>query len=409
RGPLNDGFVSDNDGGDDKFDIYLVDFAGRGDGQYRLDSCLASANNRCAGHMLLENDFFGYGYPSVQVAIRIVGSHELFHAVQAGYAAGQDVIVSEATAVWATERFDPSLNDFEAFIRRFLERPERSIFVAPSGLVDGYPYSVALFFRFIDERYGPAFVLQLWEQLEQTPTVDDWVSSVDSVLSANYGSRFVDEFEQFAVWNVYTGPRANPAQAYQEGARYPQVLSTEADLPLRIDRPRMFAASARYWLLDPDGRDAITAAFAPTPDSTEGLEMWLVPIAFNGATAPVKVLEQTEVPTQNLEGMMLAVINPQQSGSSLRPTVCVGSPQEVAACTADTADAGTTADAGSPTDSGADAGIPDAGGSPPPESGGCAASPGAPVSSTWWLLLLLAISNRRQASRHRRSESPRIH
>ncbi|MEO1334270.1 MAG: MXAN_6640 family putative metalloprotease, partial [Myxococcota bacterium] len=203
RSPLNDAFVSDGDGGDGKFDVYLIDFGGRGDGQYRLDACLAASPNRCAGHMLLENDFAGYGYPSIETAIRIVGSHELFHAVQAGYAAGQDLIVSEATAVWATERFDPTLNDFEAFIRRFLERPERSIFVAPSGLVDGYPYSVSLFFRFLDERFGPEIVLELWQQLEQTPDVDDWVASVDGILSANYGTGFTDEYEEFAVWNVY--------------------------------------------------------------------------------------------------------------------------------------------------------------------------------------------------------------
>ncbi|MEL7370997.1 MAG: hypothetical protein AAFN74_18900, partial [Myxococcota bacterium] len=200
-----------------------------------------------------------------------------------------------------------------------------------------------------------------------------------------------------------TGRRANPTQAYQEGARYPLVASTDAELPLVLDRPRMFAASARYWRFAPGNRETITADLAPTDDDTEGLQLWLVPSGVNATMAPIKVLDQTEVSTEDVESMMLAVINPLQTGSSLRPTVCVGSPQEVEACKANAqpSDGGMGDDAGMP-----DGGDMDAGGSPdggvdpgpPPETGGCSAHSGAPGGSLLWLLLGVMLWNR-----HRRA------
>ena len=51
--------------------------------------------------------------PVDAVGNRILASHEFFHAVQAAYDVSQSSIFSEGTAVWATEQFDPTLDDFE--------------------------------------------------------------------------------------------------------------------------------------------------------------------------------------------------------------------------------------------------------------------------------------------------------
>ena len=84
RAPADDGMIVDN-GGDARFDVYLVDFAGQGDGNYRDDQCTPQNADICAGYMVQENDYKGYGYPSTLVANRILGSHEFFHAVQSAY------------------------------------------------------------------------------------------------------------------------------------------------------------------------------------------------------------------------------------------------------------------------------------------------------------------------------------
>ena len=86
REPLGDAILGGRgDGGDERFDVYLLDFAGRADGAYRRDACLSMNGSVCAGHILQENDFVGYAYPSRRVATRVLASHEYFHAVQAAY------------------------------------------------------------------------------------------------------------------------------------------------------------------------------------------------------------------------------------------------------------------------------------------------------------------------------------
>ncbi|XYI04092.1 MXAN_6640 family putative metalloprotease [Sorangium sp. So ce1128] len=135
RPPRSDEDLPDN-GGDGRFDVYLGDFAGVGDGVFRVDACDPDDEGRCAGFMTQENDYAGYDYPSTRTANRILGSHELFHAVQAAYDHGQDTPMMEGTAVWATESFDPSLQDFEGFVGGYLSNTDRSLDVPMVGPVD---------------------------------------------------------------------------------------------------------------------------------------------------------------------------------------------------------------------------------------------------------------------------------
>src|SRR5262245_2734211 len=89
--------------GDDHFSVFLVDFPTSADGQYCRTTCDADS---CSGFMLLENDFVGRSYASTDAAIRLLASHELFHGVQAAYTAHASLVLSEGTAVWASEAFD---------------------------------------------------------------------------------------------------------------------------------------------------------------------------------------------------------------------------------------------------------------------------------------------------------------
>ena len=56
RFPVGDLALGSN-GGNERFDIYLVDFGLQADGAFRLDSC---TNERCIGYVVQENDFVGY-------------------------------------------------------------------------------------------------------------------------------------------------------------------------------------------------------------------------------------------------------------------------------------------------------------------------------------------------------------
>ncbi len=112
RAPLPDGVL----GGDDRLDFHLQNLAGA-DGSFDADSCTGTPFH-CAGSITIENDFVGYSYPSVSIAIRVLTSHEIFHAVQAAYDADQPAAWSEGSAVWAEELLYPEQDDLSGWSLR---------------------------------------------------------------------------------------------------------------------------------------------------------------------------------------------------------------------------------------------------------------------------------------------------
>ena len=412
RTPIGDGFVTDGNGGDDRFDVYLVDFGGRGDGQFRRDQCDLTQPTLCAGHMLQENDFFGYSYPSLRVASRILGSHEYFHAIQAAYDDDQDIIVGEATAVWATEQFDPSLNDLEGFVGRYLQRPERSMNVATGGLADGFPYAVGLFFQFLTERHDRSIVERLWRRLEngaEGVANPDWFETIDRVLADDFGSSFADAFDEFAIWNLYTFTRSDPSQSYAGGALYPLVTTEPVVMPLRADRIRVFVASTRYYSASLEGRNEVTAALVVPPggeDDLRGLRVHIAAISGTNVVDAVLIADAASespstVSATNADEVIAFVVNTLQEGDSRRPSLCLGTPAEVSACRADIlADSAMDAGVGDGADAGVGAG--DAGTSPSSE-GGCQTAGRAADAWTW--LTLLAVVGYGRSRFERRSKA----
>lgn len=395
--PLDDAAVPDN-GGDGRFDVYLLSFPSSADGAFRRDECLPDAPTRCPGHMVQENDFAGRGYPSLEVATRILASHELFHAVQAGYPVEPGVVVSEGTAVWASEAYDPSLDDFEGFVGGYLESPERSLDQEPIGPIDPFTYGAALWFRFLEERHDRALVRALWETPPDAPDGGlAWLEALDALLAAR-GSSFAEAFSEFAVWNLQTGPRADPSVSYAEGARYPPVAEREVALPHRDDLVRQFHASTRYFRAAPGGRRAVAIALtSEAPDVLEGLRL-VVGVERDGALTvhrgPAPRLEVAVPP--DADAVHAALINPATGGGSRRVGLCLGSPDEVDGCLAalDPApDAGTAR---------ADGGAPDAGAEPPPSAGGCRVGRRAPraggAGEAWLVGVLLALGWRSRRS-----------
>ncbi|MFT3707892.1 MAG: hypothetical protein QM817_09575 [Archangium sp.] len=410
RRPVSDGTISNN-GGDARFDIYLVDFARSADGAFRVDQCQPTSPNKCIGYVVQENDFVNYGYPSTTIANRILASHEYFHAVQSAYDDAQNVVVSEGTAVWATERFDPTTNDFEGFIHGYLERTDRSIDSAPPGPVPTFAYGSAIFFKFLTERHDDALMRKLWEHLENgqgdaTEPMDQadptFVVQLDALLKRDYNSSFAAEWAEFAKWNLFTSTAADAAQGYAEGFKYPLVTTTTVTMPHQVDGLRVFYASTQYFTAPANGRTLVTAALVDsqltTTDDLSGMALWLVARKGGRNTEVVRVTNG-EVVDVSGGSAIIAVTNTNRGaiGASLsqRPGVCLGTVEEVNACIV--ALGGTVA-----TDGGVDGGNSDAGsmdtdagmvtdagtGGPNPPTG-CGCGVGIESSPLWLLLLAL--------------------
>jgi hypothetical protein len=384
RRPLSDEAIADN-GGDGRFDVYLVDFAGQGDGAFRLDGCLEDEPERCVGFMVQENDFAGYGYPSTLVANRILGSHEFFHAVQAAYDSDQGSVLGEGTAVWATERFDPSLSDFEGFLDGYLQNPDRSLDVPLPGPVDPFSYGSAIFFQFLEERFGEGTVRSLWERLENGANGNpdpQWLLELEPLVVEEGAASFAAAFSEFATWNLYLGDHANPAESYDAGDGYPPLKMTAVTAPHSEELLRVFYASAQYYELQVAGRAAMTAALvAPEsdPEATTGLTL-LAAVDRAGAYVSVHTFADIAagsetVDTSGADRLVIVIVNGATGGDSKRPHLCIGSADEVASC---------RAALGTTTSSGAGGG----GDIPPEEEESCSCTlPGSTKRSPLALLL----------------------
>lgn len=395
--PLRDDLVRGDNGGDDRFDVYLLDFPTSADGSFRADegACLPDQPSRCPGHMLHENDFDGRRYPSTAIGSRILASHELFHAVQSAYAAGAGAVIGEGTATWASEAYDPALADFEAVAPGYFDRPERSLGQEPTGPVDAFSYGSAVFFRFLQERFGQDVVREVWRALAAAPG-RPWPAALDALLAERHDSALAEAFAQFAEWNLYTAGRADPAVAYARGADYPEIAEHEAELPFRDEQARVFPLSARYYVAEPEAAGEIRFELVAEPDADlDGLHLIIAREAGGSieAIARADAADATALSlatTGRRERIHAAVANTKREGESLRPALCFGTPADVASCRAELLGE-------EPPEGTADAGSPEA--EPRSDGGGCAtAAPSARTPPLWLIAaaLWLAAAARRR-------------
>jgi len=367
----SDASVSSN-GGSDAFDFYLLDFNGAGDGAYRTDRCDGTPRT-CIGFMVVENDYAGYGYPNTTVANRILVSHEYFHAVQAAYFEGAgdpgESVLREGTAVWATEQYDPVLNDFEAFIDGYLERTDRSLDKPLPGPTDAFSYGAALWWQFLSERYGREIVRRVWER---RPERVRWLDVTTAVLADEYDTTFAEAFLEFTRWNQFTGEFADAAQSYDRGGRYPRPAATDASLPVEALAIRLSYASSRAWAVD--GGRTLDVVLVPDPEDTRensGLSL-LVAYEKSGDLARVDLhpalTEPVTIDATLADRVVFTVVNADSDGEWRRPSLCIDleGALDTSACLATPApdagpvppDAGDTMDAGAEADGGSGGEVP---------------------------------------------------
>lgn len=359
--PPSDGTL----GGDAKFDVYLLDFGGKSDGSYQHDSC--DAQNVCIGYSVHENDFVGYGYPSRTYANKVLGSHEFFHAVQGAYDSSENTIVSEGTAVWATEQFDNTLSDFESFVPGYFMRPDHSLFLPMTGPVDDFSYGSCIFFEFLSEKYGVPIIRELWEA---SAGPMDWFSVLDGVLQKHQSS-FAEAFFTFARWNWFTKASANPMEGYARGSGYPIIKMESDTAPLSITQLRVFASAIAYFEIPPAGRASMEVALV---GGDPALKLALATRKGNVVSSPILADDslRATADTSSADELLIAVVNTAQSGESLKPNFCAGDPSEVNDCIAQFAP---------------DMGMAKGNGS----SGGCDLS-AAPVTAPLPLLLFMLVA-----------------
>lgn len=325
-------------GGSGAFDFYLVDFAGNADGLFGVDGC-SSVPRHCAGHMVMENDFSGYGYPSLAEAVDVLTSHELFHAVQSAYEGELPIWMSEGTAVWAERAYDPDVRDFLYYASAYLEDTGRSLDRPPTGPVPTFAYATALWWDFLATRHDSGIIVELMEAMERTSSApQDPLLALEAVIAAR-GDSLEEAWFTFAQWNLATGDRAGLVEGYAYADRLGGVVP-EVEGALIDDEHRFYPLAASYFRLDHPGGPVHFAVDAPAP----GLRFALFPVDGGDADGPVGAAiaswEADEAgATALVEGAELAAGGywlvgsyPTLADSSVRVRLCLGAEADVAAC-----------------------------------------------------------------------------
>jgi len=239
RPPLDDSKYHDRPdyGGDSRFDVYLQDMpTGGADGYMVTEACTTTTPRQCAGYMVVDNDFAEYSYATPQDGMKVLSSHEFFHAMQNAYRYNMVRNMSEGTAVWATEYVFPKQKDFEKFSTVFFKQPERSL-DHDMGLSDSFPYAQGVWFKFLSEKFGVKVITAILDELSEKGTSSKYLLAIDVVLKRDHKSSLAAAYTEFALWNLFTGSRAKGYTAgYKEAANYPQVpiKAQSATLPTRI-------------------------------------------------------------------------------------------------------------------------------------------------------------------------------
>ncbi len=321
-------------GGSDAYDIYLVDFAGAADGRFGIDACAGSPPH-CAGFLVIENDFFGYSYPTLEIAVDTVAVHEGFHAVQAAYAE-LPTWMSEGSATWAERAYDPASVDFLRACNGYLADHTRPLYQPPPGPVPSFAYGSALWFDFLVTRFDAAVIADVLSAVEAAP--GDPVESV-MVDVVGRGGAFEEAWVEFARSNLATGFRAGVATSHAYSASL-DAIEADYEGPSFDEDVRLFPMAAEYWRLELDDGPL----FAGSDAALEGVVFSLHPVAefaLDGAVGDaIDVWSQTSSGGRALfggealpaGGYWVVAANATVGANSAQARVCIGTFEDASAC-----------------------------------------------------------------------------
>ncbi len=335
-------------GGSPAFDIYLVDFAGVGDGMFSTDACTTEPSH-CSGYIVMENDFEGYGYPDLETAVTTLASHELFHAVQMAYESGSPVWYTEGTAVWAERLFDLYNEDFLRFADAYLEDTGRSLDQPPSGPVPTFAYATCLWWWFLTLKYGVGVNAAIQEGLEWDGAPKDTLTEMVLAIEAQ-GGGLAEDWSTFASWNLATRGRAGAMESYDFAVQIGPVEITAQGWPLEDDN-RFYPLAASYFRFSHPGGPMWFAH----EDDASGVVFVLHPVADGEPEGPVADAVARWTPTAEPERQRLSADLPAGgyfvvgsyaavADTSRKVHFCIGDEAAVDACvpegTDDTGDTG---------------------------------------------------------------------
>jgi hypothetical protein len=302
--PPSDDWYPDSNGGDGKYDVYLLDlgpynYLGYTEGENFISQYSLSATS----FIVLDNDYLDWVEHSPVEWVQVTFAHEFFHAIQIGYDATECEYVNqrpkfywmEMSSTWMEDMVYDNVNDYLGYLPSFFNHPEWSLKTFGVPLVDPldevlHPYGSCVWPIYLSEKFGRDIIKDIWDKCGEVPennAIDYPLgkSATDKALEAR-GSNFEDAFREFTVWNYFTGERAIPDQFYSEGNIFG---SSSWNGMVWVDTAnqyhRHYPVNVTNFPYFPENLAANYVVFiTPLNDSTGGIE-----INFNGKSGNWKV------------------------------------------------------------------------------------------------------------------------
>lgn len=223
-----------NNGGDSKYDIYLLSLNPQILGYTAWDSLLWANPASWTSYIVLDNDYSVDDYGSLHTHVewlQVTFAHEFFHAIQLGYdpyeydPERRYSYWMEMSAVWMEDMVYDDVNDYLGYLSAFFNEPWLSLKTFRDQL-DPHPYGSCVWPIYLSEKFGRDIIRDIWEKCAEVPgnnVIDppspDGKSATDKALEAR-GSNFDEAFREFTVWNYFTADRARPDVFYSEGDQF---------------------------------------------------------------------------------------------------------------------------------------------------------------------------------------------
>ncbi|MFZ5981165.1 MAG: MXAN_6640 family putative metalloprotease [Candidatus Zixiibacteriota bacterium] len=250
--PPTDAFY-DTQGGDGRYDIYILDLNG---GAYGLDYIderyLGPRSMQATSFIVLDNDYYEYYiyeddnpqpiylYRERPLdAVRVTMAHEYFHAVQFGLDFQEtepgDVVSRrywmEISAVWMEEEIYDNINDYYTYLEYFFSYPQTSL-QQFNNYSDIHPYASVVFALYLSETYGRDVIRNIWFRCAEYGAGPHFLIAANEIIDSAGGGEadFNTAFRDFALWNFFTGPNRSAhspdGMGYSERANYPEIPYT---------------------------------------------------------------------------------------------------------------------------------------------------------------------------------------
>jgi hypothetical protein len=228
-------------GGDSKYDIYVHSL---GQAIYGQTNGEVTDDSQSATSYIEINSVYDF-YPYVNRpldAVRVTLAHEFFHAIHFGMdyteyegdKADPRLYWWEMSATWMEEMAYDHINDYYGYLSYYLEEPWLGLQFFSYDQHRLHPYGAGLFPIFLTEKFDTSIVRLTWEKCRDYGIGPQFLIAVNSAIDDLSGGEYDlgKAFNEFAVWNLFTGERADRAPQgyrYSEAEFYPIMSQSPSD------------------------------------------------------------------------------------------------------------------------------------------------------------------------------------